>query len=136
MGMKFRPHELESTSFAHDSRNKSYGWSKTGKSDLSSARDDQKLSSQPSEKGLKLRPEIRDEQKASVSAATDSFGTPAGRTRQASSATDEEELQPEHSSTSSLKRNVVYQKREFFMDVEYENSQRQPTYSTTPRNVS
>ena len=135
--MKFRPHELESTSFAHDSRNKSYGWSKTGKSDLSSARDDQKLSSQPSEKGLKLRPEIRDEQKASVSAATDSFGTqPAGRTRQASSATDEEELQPEHSSTSSLKRNVVYQKREFFMDVEYENSQRQPTYSTTPRNVS
>ena len=142
MGINLKQHEIETTNSAHNSRNRSYGWSRTARSDLNSIRNDHKLSRQTSEKGLRLRPETHAEQMASVSAAPESeLGTqPEGGTRQGSSGTDEADVQPEHGSTSSLKRNVVYQKREFFMDVEYENGhgneQRQPSDPITQKNIS
>lgn len=64
------------------------------------------------------------DQKAYVSAVSD-FGPGSqpkdGGVPRRSSGTDEDDVQPEDHSTSSLKKNVVYQKREFLMEVEYEN---------------
>lgn len=124
MGLTFSPHEMELTSSAAASKNRSYGGSKTAKSNkLSFASNDHQLSQQTSEKGLKLRPEMCADQKAYVSAEP-AIGPGSqlkgGATPRRSSGTDED-IQPEDGSTSSLKKNVVYQKREFVMEVEYEN---------------
>ena len=67
-----------------------------------------------------------------TSSQPENVGTGSAVPRRGSGATNEDDVPPEDKSTSSLKKNVVYQKREFFLDVEYKEGQdddvqKQPT---------
>ena len=143
MGLVLRPREIELTTSAGASKDRSYYRSRTAKSNKHThASNNHQLSRQTTEKGLKLRPEMCADQKAYVSAVPDSgpgSQTKGGATPRRSSGSDEGDMQPEDDSTSSLKKNVVYQKREFHMEVEYENGhdteQMQSTLPTSRGNI-
>ena len=143
MDLALRPRDIELTSSAKNSKDRSYVNSNTAKSKtLSYAGNDHQLSQPTSEKGLKLRPEMHANQKVYVSAVPD-FGPGSqpkgGAAPRRSSGTDEGDVQPDYSSTSSLKKNVVYQKQEFLMEVEYEDGhnseQTLQTHSTGQGNI-